>query len=143
MITYTQSTIRWKPCKILRLNSTSNPPPATTTTTTTMLQPKIWESPSPSPSSTTADVTEPSSIDENDKDYNNIIIYTSIAVCLTIIVVIITVVFIEKAKRSREELGTSSADHYFFFFNAFPRSQYREFSKKKSVNGKTLLNSSP
>lgn len=142
-MTYTESTIRWKPCHILSLNSTSKPPPSTT------LESKIWGPPLPTSdmtavptaTSTTTDVaensqqciTEQSSLDADDRNFTNIVLYISIPVCVIIIVVIVTVIVVKKGKRSRGELGTSSADQYFFFFNAFPRSQASEISKEEGV----------
>jgi len=144
MTKYIQST-SWRPCQILRLNSVLNSAPPTT------LQSKIWGitlSASEMPevtteSSTTSDVaeysqlciTQQSSLEEDERNFRNIILYTSIAVCV-ITIVMITVILMKKAKRSREELGSSSADHYFFFFNALPRRPTREISKTEEYNWK-------
>jgi hypothetical protein len=138
MTKYIQSTRSCKPCQILLLNSVSNSAPPTT------LQSEILGltlSASDIPevtteTSTTSHVTEysqlcitqQSSIEEDERNFTNIILYISIPVCV-IIIVMITVFIIEKTKNSREELGSSSADHYFFFFNALPRSPTREISK--------------
>jgi Leucine-rich repeat (LRR) protein len=145
MTKYIQSTTSWRPCQILRLNSVSNSAPPTT------LQSRIWGltlSASDIPevtteTSTTSDVakysqlciTQQSSLEEDERNFTNIILYISIPVCV-IIIVTITVIIIKKAKRSREELGSSSADHYFFFFNALPRSPTREISKTEEYNWK-------
>jgi len=139
MAKYIQSTTTWKSCQNLRLNSVSNSAPPTT------LQSKIWGltlSASDMPevtteTSTTSEedeysqlcITQQSSLEEDEKNIANIILYISIPVCV-IITVMITVIIIKKAKKSREELGSSSADHYFFFFNARPRSPTREISKR-------------
>jgi Leucine-rich repeat (LRR) protein len=145
MTKYIQSTTSWEPCQMLRLNSVSNSTPPTT------LQSKIWGltlSASDMPkvttdTSTTSDVaeysqlciTQQSSLEEDERNFTNIILYLSIPVCV-IIIVMITVIIVKKAKRSREELGSSSADHYFFFFNALPRSPTREISKTEEYNWK-------
>lgn len=139
MTTYTQSTRSWKLCEILHSNSISNPPPST------MLQSKIWELTSPTSDTTEVPtvtstlayvaevshlcITEQPSLVEDNRNFTSIILYISIPACVIIIVVIVTVIIIKKAKRSREELGTSHADQYFYFFNAFPRSQASEISK--------------
>jgi hypothetical protein len=146
MTKYIQSTTIWKSCQISRLNSVSNSAPPTT------LQSKIWGltlSASDMPevtteASTTSDVAEDeytqlciqqSSLEEDERNITNIILYTSIPVCV-IIIVMITVIIIKKAKKSRQELGSSSADHYFFFFNARPRGPTREISKREMCDWK-------
>jgi len=99
--------------------------------------------------STTADIaeysrlctTEQTSLEEDEANFTNIILYISIPVCIIIIVVItvifiIIIIIIKKAKKSREELGSSSADHYFFSFNALPRSPTRGISKTEEYNWK-------
>jgi Leucine-rich repeat (LRR) protein len=147
MTKYIQSTTIWKSCQILRLNSISNSAPPTN------LQSKIWGltlSASHMPeatteASTTSDVaegdysqlciTQHSSLEEEERNIINIILYISTPVCV-IIIVMITVIIIKKAKKSREELGSSSAEHYFFFFNARPRSPTREISKREMHNWK-------
>jgi Leucine-rich repeat (LRR) protein len=131
MTEYIQSTTSWRPCQILRFNSVSNSASPTTLrskirglTLSASDMPEVTTE-----TGTTSDFTEYSqlciTLEKDESNFTNIILYISIPVCV-IIIVIFTVIIIKKAKRSREELGSSSADHYFFFFNALPRSPTRE-----------------